>query len=247
LQGTVVRRDYGLGSGWQGLDNPALKTWTSIAVMGEHWTKLPMISTWDDICWIWPKRASSTSIVASMFRLAVISFHLVQQSDRNVACLVTVICVVECRLRGQGGMIKRSATLWSRYSHCLFLGFIGCVAQSQKFRTRRLRFGLNPERDYCYHCEAQRSYQRHRISSQALGPQQHRRNVVPSSTADIRPHRLGTLRIKGEPQRLITPPLKNRMKCGMSHGRGSLSGSPKKSSTQPPPGHHHETATAGAR
>jgi hypothetical protein len=44
-----------------------------------------MISTWDDICWIWSKRASSTSIVASMFRLAVVPFHLVQQSDRNVA------------------------------------------------------------------------------------------------------------------------------------------------------------------
>ncbi len=53
--------------------------------MGEHWTKLPMILTWDDICWIWSKRASSTSIVASMFRLAVIPFHLVQQSGRNVA------------------------------------------------------------------------------------------------------------------------------------------------------------------
>src|SRR5258705_4901293 len=35
--------------------------WTSIAEMGEHWTKLPMISTLDDICWKWSKRASTAS------------------------------------------------------------------------------------------------------------------------------------------------------------------------------------------
>ena len=57
----------------------------SIAEMREHWTKFPMISTPDDICWIWSKRASSTSIVASLYRLAVVPFHLVQQWDRNVA------------------------------------------------------------------------------------------------------------------------------------------------------------------
>jgi hypothetical protein len=61
-------------------------TRTSLADTGERrWTKLPMISTWDDICWIWSKRASSTSIVASLYRLAVVPFHLVQQLDRNVA------------------------------------------------------------------------------------------------------------------------------------------------------------------
>jgi hypothetical protein len=43
-------------------------TRTSIGEMGEHWTKLPMISTLDDICWKWSKRASSTSIVASLYR-----------------------------------------------------------------------------------------------------------------------------------------------------------------------------------
>ena len=53
--------------------------------MGERWIKLPMISTWDDICWIWSKRACSTSIVASLYRLAVIAFHFVQQLDRDVA------------------------------------------------------------------------------------------------------------------------------------------------------------------
>jgi hypothetical protein len=50
-----------------------------------NWTTRPMISTLDDICWIWSKRASSTSIVASLYRLAVVPFHLVQQWDRNVA------------------------------------------------------------------------------------------------------------------------------------------------------------------
>ena len=44
-----------------------------------------MISTWDDICWVWSKRASSTSIVASLYRLVVVPFHLVQQLDKNVA------------------------------------------------------------------------------------------------------------------------------------------------------------------
>jgi hypothetical protein len=55
---------------------------------GHHlgrWTKLPVISTWDDICRIWSKRASRTSIVGSLYRLAVVPFHLVQQLDRNVA------------------------------------------------------------------------------------------------------------------------------------------------------------------
>jgi hypothetical protein len=46
--------------------------------MGEHWTKLSMISTLDDIWWIWSKRASSTSIVASLYGLAAVPFHLVQ-------------------------------------------------------------------------------------------------------------------------------------------------------------------------
>src|SRR5262249_23845945 len=48
-------------------------------------TKLPMIQTLDDTCWKWSKRASSTSIVASLHRLAVVPFHSVQQLDRNVA------------------------------------------------------------------------------------------------------------------------------------------------------------------
>src|SRR5262249_2425911 len=107
------------------------------------------------------------------------------------------ICVLECRLRGQGGMIKRSAALRWRYAHRLFPGLTGRVAQSQVFLARRLRFGLNPEPDYCYHCEGRHSYQRHRISSQALVPRatrQHTRDVGPSTTADIRPHRLGYLR-----------------------------------------------------
>jgi hypothetical protein len=69
-------------SSWRSGLNP---TRTSIAEMGEHWTKLPMISTLDDICWKWSKRASSTSIVASLYRLAVVPFHLLQQWDRNVA------------------------------------------------------------------------------------------------------------------------------------------------------------------
>src|SRR5258706_209699 len=48
-------------------------------------TRLPVISALDDICWIGSKRASSTGIVASLYRLAVVPFHLVQQWDRNVA------------------------------------------------------------------------------------------------------------------------------------------------------------------
>jgi hypothetical protein len=56
-----------------------------LAEIGKHWTKLPMISTLDDICWKWSKRASGTNIAASLHRLAVVSFHLVQQWDRNVA------------------------------------------------------------------------------------------------------------------------------------------------------------------
>ena len=72
------------------------------------------------------------------------------------------------------------------------------VAQSQIFRARRLRFGLNPEPDYCDHCEGRHSHQRHRRSSQALVPlttRQLARNIGPSSTAELRPHRLGCLRM----------------------------------------------------
>jgi hypothetical protein len=44
-----------------------------------------MISTLDDIWWIWSKRASSTNVVARLYCLAVVPFHLVQQWDRNVS------------------------------------------------------------------------------------------------------------------------------------------------------------------
>jgi hypothetical protein len=50
-----------------------------------NWTRLPVILTLDDICWIGSKRASSTGIVASLYRLAAVPFNLVQQWDRNVA------------------------------------------------------------------------------------------------------------------------------------------------------------------
>src|SRR5262249_21347332 len=58
-------------------------TRTSIAASAS--TKLPMISMLDDLGWKWSKRASRTGIVASLRRLAVVPFHLVQQWDRNVA------------------------------------------------------------------------------------------------------------------------------------------------------------------
>jgi hypothetical protein len=62
-----------------------------------------------------------------------------------------------------------TALRW-RCSHRLFPGPCGRVAQSHQFRARRLRFDLNPEPDYCYHCEGWHSFQRHRVSLQALVP-----------------------------------------------------------------------------
>jgi hypothetical protein len=61
-----------------GLGPPVVNdpTRMSIAEMGEHWTKLPMISTLDDICSIWSKRASGTSIVPSPYRLVVVPSQL---------------------------------------------------------------------------------------------------------------------------------------------------------------------------
>ena len=44
-----------------------------------------MILTLNDICWIGSKRASSTSIVASLYCLGAVPFNLVQQGHRNVA------------------------------------------------------------------------------------------------------------------------------------------------------------------
>jgi hypothetical protein len=52
----------------------------SLAEMGEHRTKVPMISTLDDIWRKGSKRASSTSILASLHRLSMIPFQLVHQS-----------------------------------------------------------------------------------------------------------------------------------------------------------------------
>jgi hypothetical protein len=89
-------------------------------------TKLHMISTYDDIWRIRSKRASGASIVASLHRVAAVLLHLVQQRDGDVACLHIVTCELKCRLRGQGGIIERSAALRSRCSHCLFPGLIGC-------------------------------------------------------------------------------------------------------------------------
>jgi hypothetical protein len=52
----------------------------SLAEMGEHRTKVSMISTLDDIWRKGSKRASSTSILASLYRLSMIPFQLVHQS-----------------------------------------------------------------------------------------------------------------------------------------------------------------------
>ena len=62
----------------------------------------------------------------------------------------------------------RSAPMAVLSSHVPSL--CGRVAQSQVFLARRPRFDLNPEPDYCYHCEGRHSFQRDRVSSQALVP-----------------------------------------------------------------------------
>ena len=50
-----------------------------------NWTKFLMISMPDDIWWERSHRASGTNIVAGLYRVAVVSFHVVQQPDRDVA------------------------------------------------------------------------------------------------------------------------------------------------------------------
>jgi hypothetical protein len=82
-------------------------TRTSITEFWVDWTKLPTISTLDDICRIWSKRASSTNVVASFYYLAVIHLYLIQQLDGNVACLAIVSCVLECC---HGGLTRLDAT-----------------------------------------------------------------------------------------------------------------------------------------
>ena len=54
-------------------------------VIGFSQIEPPIISTLNDIGWKWAKRASSADIVASLYRIAVGLFHLVQRFDRNVA------------------------------------------------------------------------------------------------------------------------------------------------------------------
>src|SRR5215468_4894798 len=67
------------------LDTPKAAVFAPEAATSVRSSTLFEISTLDDICWIWSKRASSTSIDASLYRLAVVPVHLVQQLDRNVA------------------------------------------------------------------------------------------------------------------------------------------------------------------
>jgi hypothetical protein len=50
-----------------------------------NWTKFLVISMPDDIWWERSHRASGTNIVASLYRIAVVAFHIVQQPDRDVA------------------------------------------------------------------------------------------------------------------------------------------------------------------
>jgi len=58
---------------------------TAMPVIGFSQIEPPIISTLNDIGWKWAKRASSADIVASLYRIAVGLFHLVQRFDRNVA------------------------------------------------------------------------------------------------------------------------------------------------------------------
>jgi hypothetical protein len=46
-------------------------------IVRKEGSALSDFGTSDDICWIWSKRASSTNIVASLYRLAMVPFHLV--------------------------------------------------------------------------------------------------------------------------------------------------------------------------
>src|SRR5262245_15358729 len=67
------------------LDTPKAAVFAPEAATSVRSSTLFEISTLDDVCWIWSKRASSTSIDASLYRLEVVPFHLVQQLDRDVA------------------------------------------------------------------------------------------------------------------------------------------------------------------
>src|SRR5262249_27431601 len=60
----------------------------------EKWPDGSIVSTLNNVCWIWAKRAAGANIVAILFCLAVILLELVQRRDRNVTRLAIVICIL---------------------------------------------------------------------------------------------------------------------------------------------------------
>src|SRR5262245_21404574 len=74
LKNKPLAKNLGVKFFWQpgehGPCRPSAWLWQSILPQQRLFgTKLSMISTLDDICWKWSKRASNTSIVASLYRL----------------------------------------------------------------------------------------------------------------------------------------------------------------------------------
>src|SRR5215471_13363227 len=57
-------------------------------------TRGSIVSTLNNVCWIWAKRAARANIGAILYCLAVILLELVQRGDRNVTRLAIVICVL---------------------------------------------------------------------------------------------------------------------------------------------------------
>src|SRR5262249_16563948 len=62
-------------------------------------TKLSMISTLDDICWKWSKRASNTSIVASLYRLTSTASRALEPRPANARHSAKQKCINTCRAR----------------------------------------------------------------------------------------------------------------------------------------------------
>src|SRR5215472_3182569 len=56
-----------------------------------------IVSTLNNVRWIWAKRAARANIGAILYCLAVILLELVQRGDRNVTRLAIVICVLRYR------------------------------------------------------------------------------------------------------------------------------------------------------
>src|SRR5262249_34019506 len=152
---------------------------------------LIIVSTLNNVCSIWAKRAARADIVAILCRLAVIPLELVQRRDGNVTRVAILIRILRycapCRRHTNVHMaaLRRGTDLR------LFQGRLSLTAQLGQFRAWRLRVGRNADSEQRYDRKGWRTGSPHGIPSHRFPPVSATtcHDTKPSNTADLGPHR----------------------------------------------------------